>query len=131
VDLLALGSSPAQIAKLALCRTIAFFHDHIEALGWLYVTERSPLLHDRVLRALVAHRPELASATSYLSSTSAAAATCRLQLGVMLDRVAANPRVRARIVEAAHIAFLRQREWFYDEPSRPFGAGLRAFSVTS
>jgi heme oxygenase len=122
MDLLALGSSPAQIAKLPQCRAIAFFHDHVEALGWLYVTERSTLLHERVLPALLAHRPELAPATAYLSSTSAAAATCWLRLGAMLDYVATNPRIGARILEAAHDAFLRQHEWFYGERSMPFAS---------
>ena len=42
----------ARIARLPQCCDIEPFRDVSEALGWLYVIERSTLLHDNVRRHL-------------------------------------------------------------------------------
>lgn len=68
-DLLALGISAGKIATLPQCM-IAPFASVAEALGWMYVSERSALLHDPVRRHLIARFPQLAEATSYLAAAS-------------------------------------------------------------
>src|SRR5829696_4323508 len=68
-DLLELGISAGKIAELPQSM-IAPFATVAEALGWMYVSERSALLHDPVRRYLIARFPQLAGATSYLSAAS-------------------------------------------------------------
>ena len=51
-DLLALGWVPDEITKIR-CAPLATFQDVAEALGWMYVVERSTLVHDAVRASLV------------------------------------------------------------------------------
>src|SRR5574338_1033973 len=87
-DLLALGLRAGEITDLPQCLPMAPFRSPIEALGWLYVVERSTLLHDAIRRHITSRLPELAIATSYLSSYAGNAGARWAELGHVLDRAA-------------------------------------------
>lgn len=112
MDLLELGVSPSQIARLPQCDAIAPFRGHVEALGWLYVVERTALFLAAVRSNLV-RRPEFANACAYLVASSAVAVTRWRALGAVLDRLTRDDADLA--IEAAHQAFTCQRIWFDDE----------------
>lgn len=110
-DLLGLGLSPSDLAKLPQC-TITPFVSLAEALGWLYVIERSTLLHHGVRRHLVTRLPEVAAACAYLSQYDGRVNEHWSTLGTMLDRIGATDDVADTIIAAAHDAFDTAQRWF-------------------
>ena len=110
-DLLALGSSPAELSALPQCFSIVPFADVAEALGWLYVVERATLHHVSVRRNLVQRIPDIRHATSYLSAAGSVAGARWQALGVALDELATTESITDRIVTAADHAFRRWRDW--------------------
>lgn len=117
-DLLALGISAAKIAELPQ-GMIAPFATIAEALGWMYVYERSALLHEPVRRYLVARFPQLAGATSYLAAGGEA------RWKEFAD--ALEPYVRTRalqqyVVLGARDAFRCALEWFRGRETLARGA---------
>ena len=110
-DLLALGVKPAEIASLRQC-LIAPFASVAEACGWLYVHQRSILLHDAVHAALVSRLPEVANATAYLRAHDGRVGAVWDDVGQALERVARTSLIENRIVSAANDAFRAAREWF-------------------
>ena len=110
-DLLALGSSPAELSALPQCISITPFGDVAEALGWLYVVERATLHHDSVRRNLVQRIPDIRRATTYLSTAGSVAGARWQALGLALDKFAVTDAITNRIVIAADRAFRRWREW--------------------
>jgi heme oxygenase len=78
-----------------------------EALGWLYVIERSPRLFEIVRRNVVARIPD--APTEYLTDHQAQARWN--ELTKVLDRVASTPEILAQIVHAAHDAFRCALDW--------------------
>jgi len=113
-DLLALGLSASQIARLPQCASFTMFGDAAEALGWVYVAERATRLHDPVRRHVL--RRLGATPCAYLSGAVRDADARWQSLGEALDRVADTPQTSDRIVDAAHEAFACQRGWFLEEP---------------
>lgn len=111
-DLLALGLRPAQVAMLPQCPSITPFRDIAEALGWLYLVERSTLLHDRVRQHVLERLPELSDACSYLSQYDGRVSEHWRTFGRMLDRVGAKPGVANEVVAAAQAAFATAHHWF-------------------
>jgi len=67
-DLLVLGLKPSDVSSIATCPSITMFTSLHEALGWLYVIERSTLLQEGVRRHLVRHVPQVERASSFLAS---------------------------------------------------------------
>jgi heme oxygenase len=99
-------------------RLIAPFPSVAEALGWLYVVERTARLHEMVLRNVRARLP--GAPTEYLQDNDAAARWD--ELGQVVDRVARTPRVADRILHAAHDGFRCLLDWYVatadDQPLR-------------
>src|SRR5262249_18784732 len=56
-DLLALGLRPQELAELPLCLAMPQFRAAAEALGWMYVIERSTLAHSVIRRHLLTKLP--------------------------------------------------------------------------
>lgn len=111
-DLLALGLTPHQVANLVTCPRVTMFQSVPEALGWLYVVERSTLLHDGVRRHLLKHMPQLANACAYLSAYEAHVGDHWAAFGRVLDKAAStDPAIEERIVSAAIGAFEICRDW--------------------
>jgi heme oxygenase len=67
-DLIALGLTPAQVSTIETCPAITMFISLHEAVGWLYVIERSTLLQQGVRRHLLHHVPQVQYASSFLAS---------------------------------------------------------------
>ena len=111
-DLLALGMSPSSIARLPQCTVTVPFRDPAEALGWMYVVERATLLHDAVRRYLEGRLPGGTGTYEYLSAYQGVASTRWLELGRVLDEVAAASQAADLIVAATHTAFRCLRDWF-------------------
>jgi heme oxygenase len=111
-DLLALGMSPSQIARLPQCSVMVPFRDPAEALGWMYVVERATLLHDAVRRYLEGRLPNGTGTYEYLSAYDGVAGARWQELGAVLDVVATGPQTADHIVAATRSAFRCLREWF-------------------
>ena len=109
-DLLALGLSPGQVAALRQCM-IAPFASVAEALGWLYVHERSTLLHEGVACELESQHPVLVRATSALRAHEGRVGGLWDDFGQALDRVARTSHIEDRVVAAALDAFRTLRVW--------------------
>lgn len=110
-DLLALGVAPAEVASMPQCAAITTFRDVAEALGWLYVVERTRLHHDQVRRHLARRVPDLADACNYLGRLEHAGVAHWQRFGAMLERFAAKPDVTGRVIEAADAAFACFVRW--------------------
>lgn len=116
-DLLALGITPAKLARLPQCHHIEPFGDPAEALGWMYVLERATLLHDAV-RSHIALRLPTVSGWSYLSAYQGVASARWQELGTALDAYATTPGRSDQIIASARAAFSRLREWTGTHPGR-------------
>jgi heme oxygenase len=117
-DLLALGISAARIAELPQCM-LAPFATVAEALGWMYVSERSSVLHEPVRRYLVARFPQLAGATSYLASGG------DHRLAEFADALEPYVRTRAlqqQVLNGARDAFRCALDWFHGREAVARGA---------
>ncbi len=106
-DLFVLDYPPTRFAP----RLIAPFPSVSEALGWLYVIERSARLYDMVYRNVRLRLPDVP--TEYLDDPGAAARW--QELGETLDRVARTPKILDQIVHAAHDAFRCSLDWYVAE----------------
>jgi heme oxygenase len=109
-DLLALGSKPAQIARLPQ-HVIAPFASPLEALGWMYVVERWTLLHDEVRRYIRVRLPEATGACVYLGATEGYVQARWQDLGRRLDRVVRSQRMFDDVLAGAHSAFRAWGDW--------------------
>lgn len=87
------------------------FRDVGEALGWLYVIERSTLLQSGLKRHLVEKLPDAARAFAYLSAYEGHVNDHWLAFGHMLDRAAAELDIEASILIAAEEAFAHTKQW--------------------
>jgi heme oxygenase len=58
-DLRALGAGANELARLPRC-AMPQFADHVEAFAWMYVVERSTLMHDTLRHHLAARLPHVA-----------------------------------------------------------------------
>jgi heme oxygenase (biliverdin-IX-beta and delta-forming) len=115
-DLMALGLRPAQIAELPQCLTIPQFRGAAEALGWMFVVERTTLAHSVLRRHLLTRLPkELRAASNYLSAYTGVVGSRWRQFGATLDDVARHPAIADRVIVAANDAFKCQRRWIQQD----------------
>lgn len=119
-DLLGLGLRPAEVARLPQC-VLAPFASPLEALGWLYIIERSTLLHDEVRRYLRARLPAAADACVYLSACDGIANARWYDLGRRIDRAARTPRMVDDVIAGAHTAFRCWIDWAARETLQRIG----------
>lgn len=118
-DLLALGLRPHQITATQQCLTIPQLRGAAEALGWMYVVERTTLSHAVLRNHLMTQLPrEMKEASSYLSAYAGIAGARWREFGDALDRVAQTPEIGDRIVAAANEAFHTQRRWLMQGTTR-------------
>jgi heme oxygenase len=110
-DLLTLGLSPMQVAVIPTCPDLTIFRSIGEALGWLYVVERSTLLQDGIRRHLLQTLPQVEPATSYLATYEGRANEHWLQLGRLLDHAISSADVEREALESATNAFATCRTW--------------------
>lgn len=119
-DLLALGLRPTLVADLPTCLNIPSFRGAAEALGWMYVVERSTLAHSVIRHHLLTKLPtEMQNASRYLQSYSGVVGTRWRKFGVTLDNVARHPQIADRIVASANEAFRCQRRWLQHDQHQP------------
>lgn len=112
-DLTALGMTARDVARLPRRFDPIPFLSAEEAIGWMYVVERSTLVHHIVRRSVVL----MTAACAYLS---AGRVTARwFELGRALDRIATTPRAFAKIVDAALGTFEDHCEWYTAIAHRP------------
>jgi heme oxygenase len=111
-DLMRLGLGAARIAQLE--QRFITFSSAAEALGWMYVVERSTLLHGAVRRYLTVRLPGIAAASSYLSAGGGATGARWNELGDALDAVAQVPWIKRQVLGAANHGFLALHDWFYE-----------------
>lgn len=120
-DLLFLGLEPTQITQLP-AMDILPFGSPAEALGWMYVAERTTRLHERVREHLVTAHPMLGRASAYLDDGHGAIGTRWHALGHAMDQVAKAGNVRM-IVSSARAAFARLAGWHRSTSARQLKAG--------
>ena len=123
-DLIALGLRPAQVAELPQCLAIPQFRGAAEALGWMYVTERTTLAHSVIRRHLLTRLPrEMRHAANYLSSYTGVVGSRWRKFGAVLDDIAQMPEIANRVLAAANEAFRCQRRWI-DQDTRDTRAAI-------
>jgi len=110
-DLLALGLTPVRVANVPTCPAIASFSGLHEALGWMYVVERSTLLQDGIRRHLVRQLPQVERACAYLGAYEGHVADHWTSFGRLLDRVTNDTAVANAVIRAACDAFDTCRNW--------------------
>lgn len=115
-DLLVLGLGPSKIARLPQCTHIAPFREPAEALGWMYVLERSTLMFDTVRTQVSARIPGL-SAAHYLGAYEGIAGARWQEFGAILDAYAITPASADHVVASARAAFVCQRDWYASDPA--------------
>jgi heme oxygenase len=111
-DLITLGVSAGEVADLPQCYPMAPFGSPLEALGWLYVSERSTLKHEAVLKNVVARLPETAKATAYLSVYDGIAGLRWQQLGSAFDHFVRTERAMDEVIAGAHAGFRALTTWY-------------------
>jgi heme oxygenase len=109
-DLAALGIyDTAELAVSSVDR----FRSCSEALGWMYVVDRSAQLHGVLQRHMVTAVPnELANATSFLTNGGRSVRPRLEDLAVALDTVAQTPELADQVIDGARLAFAEQQAWF-------------------
>ncbi len=111
-DLIALGLTPHQVANLVTCPSVTMFQSVPEALGWMYVIERSTLLHDGIRRHLLKQLPHVENACAYLAAYEAHVSDHWAAFGRVLDQAASHdPAIEQDVVESAMRAFEISRDW--------------------
>jgi heme oxygenase len=109
-DLLALDLSYSQVSSIPTCPAITMFATMNEALGWLYVIERTTLLADGLVRHVHHALPQVTDATRYLETFSTHADYWQT-FGRILDRATTDPGIARDIERAACEAFEIAHGW--------------------
>jgi heme oxygenase len=109
-DLITLGMRPGEVARLPQ-QLIAPFASPLEALGWIYVAERSAPLHEEVRRNVSARLPQARQACVYLTANEGQVGARWHSLGQAFDQAARTPRMAEEIVAGAHAGFRAWVEW--------------------
>ncbi len=109
-DLAALGIvDPTKLPTTLIPR----FATLADAFGWMYVVEQSAVAHGQLHRHFSRWLPHpLVAAGCYLVGGERGVQKRLNELGVVLDSYATKPEIATKIVDAARIAFRRQRLWF-------------------
>jgi heme oxygenase len=110
-DLMRLGLTAGEVADLSQCFPMAPFGSPVEALGWLYVSERTTLQHDAVRKNVVGRLPETKNATAYLSVYDGIVGLRWQELGVALDRFVRTERAMDELIAGAHAGFRTLATW--------------------
>jgi len=106
------GLGVANPGDLAVLRTPPRFRSTCEALGWMFVVDRSALLHGVLQRHIGQLPRELARASSYFTNGGRGAGPRLEDLGIALDEVVQTPEMADQVIEAARLAFTEERSWF-------------------
>lgn len=109
-DLLALGLSPQQVASIPTCSAVSMFQTTSEALGWLYVIERSTLLQDGIRKHLLRH-VNIEHACSYVSAYESRVGEHWAAFSRTLERAVADASAANDIIHSACTAFDACRKW--------------------
>ena len=109
-DLVLLGVRPGELANLRQAM-IAPFASVAEAFGWLYVHQRSTLLHKAVLGVLLERLPDVQAATAALSFDGGHIGGSWDQFGMAVDHAARTTMIEDRIISAARDAFRLLIDW--------------------
>ncbi len=112
-DLLTLGLSPAQVANIPACDALTTFRGPAEAIGWLYVVERSTLLQDGIRRHLLHQLPQVECACAYLTAYDRRPGDHWQQFGDLLERVGKTPEQAEELLAAATAGFDAARRWLH------------------
>lgn len=110
-DLIALGLSAGEVAGLPQCFPMAPFGSPLEALGWLYVSERTTLQHDAVRQNVVGKLPDTATATAYLSVYDGIVGLRWQELGAAFDRFVRTERALDEVIAGAYAGFRCLANW--------------------
>lgn len=111
-DLIALGLHASQILDLPQCLAVPQFRGAAEALGWMYVVERTALAHSMVRQELTHKLPhEMRCASAYLRANTGRVQARWQELGAVLDDIGAHPAVADRMISSAREAFRQQQRW--------------------
>jgi heme oxygenase (biliverdin-IX-beta and delta-forming) len=121
-DLLELELSPSQVAAVPTCPAITVFATPGEALGWLYVVERTTLLADGLLRHIRHVLPQAWGATRYLETFSTQGTEYWQSFARIVDRATTDTTIAHEIERAACSAFEVAHEWF-SAPTEARSAG--------
>lgn len=113
-DLLALGLRPSEVARLPQC-VLAPFSNPVEALAWMYVSERATRLHGEVRRFLGERIPHIEDACVYLAASDGVVGRRWREFGRILDRTVRTPRLAEEVTTAAHAAFRCWIDWWAPE----------------
>jgi len=117
-DLRALGTGAHELTRLPRC-AVPQFRDKVDALGWMYVVERSTLMHDTLRHHLMSRLPHLATtATSYLSCYAGEVGGCWARFMAALDRTCTGESTYLRLEHATRAAFETRRRWMRGAPMR-------------
>jgi len=116
-DLLALGLTAAQVARIPQCHAIITFKDVAEAAGWLYVIERSTLLQNGIRRHLLARLPEVNDAFAYLATYDSGVGDHWMSFARMLDEIGEKPETATEMMDAARAGFVCVKQWFHSAES--------------
>lgn len=122
-DLLALGVPPNAVSRIPTCPALTMFRDTGEALGWLYVIERSTLLQDGVRKHLIEKLPSVTRACAYLGMYEGHVGDHWQAFGRLLDREARDPEMEASILTSAEAAFAHAKEWWASARTATLTAG--------
>lgn len=111
-DLLKLGLSSLDIDTLPRCKSISI-KSTAQALGWLFVIERSTLIAGLIRRHLARQLPDAMVATGYLDAYGTAAAERLRRFAETASEYATRGIAQPdSIVGAATRAFESQRQWY-------------------
>jgi heme oxygenase len=122
-DILALGVAPIAVSRIPTCPAITMFRDIGEALGWLYVIERSTLLQEGLRRHLIEKLPNVARACAFLSVYHGHVSDHWAAFGRLLDSAATNAEIEASILNAAEEAFAHTKLWLTRTETTTLTAG--------
>ena len=129
-DLLTLGWAADQITQVK-CYSRAPFQDAVEALGWMYVVERSALMHLDVRDELETRFFDIGRACTYLGAYESTINKRWAELGIALDRFIGSNRVADRVIAAAQEAFAALNQWRRAcDPGLRSDPGLRCVGAT-
>jgi heme oxygenase len=110
-DLLALDLTPSQVASVPTCPAITMFATIGEALGWLYVIERTTLLADGLVRHVHHTLPQVIDATRYLETFATQGAEYWQTFGRIVESASTDASVAREIERAACEAFAIAHDW--------------------
>jgi heme oxygenase (biliverdin-IX-beta and delta-forming) len=123
-DLVQLGLRPLDITRLPQCMRIPQFRGAAEALGWMYVVERSTLAHSVIRRHLQTRLPRpIETASAYLQCYSGVVGSRWRHFGIVLEDVCRHPAIAERVIISANEAFRAQRRWLAHDQAAQAAAG--------